>query len=247
VDDNLGARTMHFSGFSQKALTFLKQLKKNNDKVWFDAHKKEFEQHLLQPLQALVSDLGASMLAIDPQLEVRPITNKTISRIYRDARFSKDKSPYKTTLWITFKRPGENWQDGPAYFFEIGIDLYRYGMGFYQASKNTMDKLREVIDTKPKAFQKAIAFYEGQKNFVVEGEQYKRVLDPGKPEALQVWYQRKSLYLVCTRKIDKALFGRKLLNDLKTGYALLAPLYHLFWEIALLAGKKELQRTQYFF
>ncbi len=247
MENRADTKTKHFSGFSEKSSTFLKQLKKNNDKLWFDAHKQEFEQYLLQPLQALVSDLGESMLAIDPLLEVRPATNKTISRIYRDTRFSKDKSPYKTTMWLTFKRPGENWQDGPAYFFEIGVDLYRYGMGFYQASKETMDNFRELIDTKPKEFQKAIAFYARQKDFVVEGEQYKRVLDADKPEALQVWYQRKSLYLVCSRKTDKALFSKKLVNDLKTGYALLAPLYYLFWKAALLTREKETHRKQFFY
>lgn len=247
MENKAGTESKHFTGFSQESLTFLKQLKKNNEKLWFDAHKQEFEQYLLQPLQALASDLGDSMLAIDPLLEVRPATNKTISRIYRDTRFSKDKSPYKTTMWLTFKRPSEDWQDGPAYFFEIGIDAYRYGMGFYQASKETMDNFREIIDTKPKEFQKTIAFYARQKNFVVAGERYKRVLDANKPEALQTWYQRKSLYLVCSRKIDKTLFGKKLVVDLKTGYALLAALYYLFWKAALLTREKEMQRRQLFF
>ncbi len=238
---------MRFAGFSQKALTFLKQLKKNNNKLWFDAHKPEFERQVLQPLQALISDLGDFMLAIDPLLEVRPAMNKTISRIYRDTRFSKEKTPYKTTMWITFKRPGENWQNGPAYFFEIAPDGYRFGMGFYRAAKDTMDKFREIIDTKPKEFQKAISFYTRQKDYVVEGEQYKRALAPGKTAAVRLWYQRKSFYLVCNRKIDKTLFSSKLAGDLRKGFTLLAPLYFFSWKVVLMTRKNELHRSRRFF
>ncbi len=58
--------------------------------------------------------------------KVSPQINRTISRIYRDTRFSKDKSPYKTTMWVTFKRPVKEWQNAPAYFFEITLESYRY-------------------------------------------------------------------------------------------------------------------------
>mgnify|MGYP001567660317 CR=1 FL=1 len=59
----------------------------------------------------------------------------------KDTRFSKDKSPFKCTMWITFKRPNKEWKGAPAYFFEIPTESYRYGMGFYSAGKETMDKL----------------------------------------------------------------------------------------------------------
>jgi hypothetical protein len=54
------------------------------------------------------------MLSIDPYFDVHPAINRTISKIYRDTRFSNDKSPFKTTMWITFKRPEKNWKDAPA-------------------------------------------------------------------------------------------------------------------------------------
>jgi uncharacterized protein (TIGR02453 family) len=217
-----------FSGFSVKSLAFLKALKKNNDKLWFEAHKHEYEQHILQPMQQLVADLGEFMLTIDPQIEVRPAVNKTISRIYRDTRFSRDKSPYKTAMWITFKRPGEGWQERPAYFFELAPDSYRYGMGFYAASKDTMDALREFIDAKPKEFQKAVSFLSKQKDFTIEGELYKRPLRKDASKEILGWYQRKNVYLVCNRKIDKRLFSKQLEDDLRTGFILLAPLYRFF-------------------
>ncbi|MDA8210412.1 MAG: DUF2461 domain-containing protein [Clostridia bacterium] len=89
-----------FKGFSKSTLDFLKNLKANNNKVWFETHKQDYQEYLLKPLKDLVMDLSSFMLSIDPYLETKPAVNKTISRIYRDTRFSKDKSPYKSTMWI---------------------------------------------------------------------------------------------------------------------------------------------------
>ncbi|MBN1220352.1 MAG: DUF2461 domain-containing protein, partial [Anaerolineae bacterium] len=110
-----------FEGFAPETLEFLRNLKANNNKTWFEAHKQEYQEYLLQPLQALVADMGNFMLSIDPYFEVTPAVNKTISRIHRDTRFSRDKSSYKSTMWITFKRPRKDWQDAPAYFFELSV------------------------------------------------------------------------------------------------------------------------------
>jgi hypothetical protein len=66
---------------------------------------KDFTWLLVVMLVILVGALGEFMLSIDPWFEVTPAVDRTISRIYCDTRFAKDKSPYKTTMWITFKRP----------------------------------------------------------------------------------------------------------------------------------------------
>jgi len=222
-----------FRGFSPETINFLRDLKKNNNKAWFEAHKHDYRLLLLEPLQSLVTDLGSFMLTIDPYFEVTPAINKTISRIYRDTRFSRDKTPFRSTMWITFKRPREDWKDAPAYFFEISSDGYRYGMGFYSASKDTMDRFREMIDEKPEVFQKAISFYSQKQPFVVEGERYKRTLDKTKPEEIQIWYQRRNLYLVCNRKVDDRLFSKELIDDLIYGFELIAPFYHFLWNLKI--------------
>ncbi len=215
-----------FRGFSPQTFKFFRQLKAHNNKVWFEAHRADYETYALQPLRDLVVDLCDFMLTIDPDFEISPAVNKTISRIYRDTRFSKDKSLFKTAMWIAFHRPGENWMDEPGYFFEISTNFYRYGMGFYSASAQTMAKFRELIDENPREASKLISFYSRQQVFEVEGEKYKRILDKTKPEKIQSWYQWKNLYLMCTRKIGKRLFSSKLVDDLKADFKLAAPLYH---------------------
>ena len=141
-----------FNGFSKNTLDFLNNVCKKNSKYWFEANKCNYQKYLLEPLQNLVTALGEKMLTIDPYFEIRPLVNKTISRIYRDTRFSKEKSLFKNRMWVTFKRPSKEWKNAPAYFFELSTDSYRYGMGYYSASRNTMDILREAIDENPSVF-----------------------------------------------------------------------------------------------
>lgn len=229
---NTGAEI--FNGFSPHSLQFLCDLKANNSKAWFEAHRSDYEEYLLSPLRALTAGLTPLMLSIDQDLVTSHA--RVISRIHRDTRFSRNKSPYKTTLWLTFKRPLSEWQDAPAFFFELDADSWRYGMGFYSASKVTMDRLRQLIERKPAEFERMISFLAGQNRFVVEGEQYKRLINPAVPEHLRSWHQRKSVYLVCNQQSDRQLFSRELMSELITGFSLLEPLYHSFGKLRI-AGK----------
>ena len=215
-----------FNGFSRKTLKFLRGLKANNNKPWFEAHRTDYNEFVLQPLRDLVTDLGDYMLDIDPRFEITPAVNKTISRIYRDTRFSKDKSPFRSTVWFTFKNRSKDWMTRVCgYFFELSVDSYRYGMGFYDAAPAIMSKFREQIDENPNEFLKAISFFAKQRTFVLEGEKYKRIIDKSKPEKIQHWYQRKNMYLACNRKIDITLFSRKLAEDLIADFNMISPLY----------------------
>jgi uncharacterized protein (TIGR02453 family) len=225
-----------FRGFSERTIQFLRDVREHNAKEWFERNRPVYERELLEPMRDLVADLSGTMLSIDPELETRPAVGKTISRIHRDTRFSRDKSLYRDAMWITFKRRSENWTDGPAFFFELRTDGYRYGMGFYAASKATMDKLREWIDEEPDDFRRTTAFYGRQKTFVLEGELYKRVLDPDKPESVLEWYQRKNIYLACNRAIDGLLFSPKLVDEIAAGFGMLGGLYHTFRKLRMRAA-----------
>jgi uncharacterized protein (TIGR02453 family) len=230
-----------FKGFSPKTLKFLKDLKNNNNKTWFKAHKVDYENHVLQPMRDLVSDLGYFMLDIDPYFEITPAVNKTISKIYRDTRFSKDKSPFRSVVWFTFKNQKKDWTTHVCgYFFELSINSYRYGMGFYNAAPVIISKFREMIDENPKEFLKSVSFFYKEKTFVLEGEKYKRIIDKTKPEKIQNWYQRKNMYLVCNRKKDKILFSNKLVDDLVYGFNLIASFYHYLQKVIMAVKEQKM-------
>ncbi len=222
----------HFAGFTPATLAFLRELKANNSKAWFETHKGDYQEHLLPPFAALVEQLAPAMLAIDPAFETRPAVDKTLSRIRRDIRFSRDKSPYRACMWLAFKHPGKGWQERPGFFFELAPDAYRFGMGFYAASKPTMDVLRHTIEDNQDAFARQVDFLDNQTTFAIEGDLYKRVLNPALPENLRAWHNRKNVFLTCNRPSDSRLFDSTLGRDLAAGFTMIAPLYQFLSRLA---------------
>ncbi len=220
----------NFTGFSKETFGFLKELGENNSRKWFDANRRRYEDHVLIPMRALVEELGDFMLTIDPRFEISPAVNKTISRIYRDTRFSKDKSPYRNNMWITFKIRSKNWHDRPGYYFEIFPDWYRYGMGFYCAAPATMAKFREMIDEDPDEFKDAISFMKNGA-FEMKGEDYKKIKGEDIPEEIRDWYRKKSFYLTCEGKKMENLFSGGLVDELIMGFGQSSSLYHYLCKV----------------
>lgn len=221
----------HFNGFSPETFHFLMELEFNNNKPWFEENKQRYLQNVVEPFKLLVKDLSNFMLAIDSGFETRAEIGKTISRIYRDVRFSKDKTPYKNSVWVTFRRVGRDWVFDPCFFFEITPHLYRYGMGFYTTSKETLIRLRELIDDSDPRFLKANEAYRSQNRFVMEGERYKKLYAGQKPDELLEWYQKKNIYFMSTKKPDVHLFDHRLIDEIKDGFNVLVPLYKFLWEV----------------
>ena len=93
---------MSFSGFSKKSLSFLKELRANNSKEWFEAHKHIYEEHILEPNRAFVVEMGEHIQALVPTINAIAKINGSMYRIYRDIRFAKDKTPMKTHTGVIF-------------------------------------------------------------------------------------------------------------------------------------------------
>jgi uncharacterized protein (TIGR02453 family) len=222
-----------FNGFNPETFKFLLELEFNNEKSWFEQNKPDYLKFVVEPFKSLVRDMSSFMLSIDPGFETRAEIGKTISRIYRDVRFSKDKTPYKTSVWFTFRRVGRDWLFDPCFFFEITPHIYRYGMGFYTASKETLSRLRELIDENAPAFQEADRIYRGQNLFEMEGDRYKKLYAGQKTPELLEWYQRRNIYFMCTKKPEERLFSSTLADELKRDFDILVPLYKFLWKIKI--------------
>src|SRR5918995_2505407 len=90
--------------FTAKTLAFLRALKRNNKREWFTPRKAEYEQHVREPMVAVIEQLARDFRRFAPELEASPKTS--IFRIYRDTRFSEDKTPYKTAIAAAFRFRG---------------------------------------------------------------------------------------------------------------------------------------------
>ena len=223
-----------FTGFTPETFQFFKDLKDNNYKEWFDAHKHIYENDIIIPLRSLVGALAPTMHNIDPEFELRP--TKVVSRIYRDVRFSKNKDPYKTCMWISFQVAvsREEWVGQPGYFMEITSDDYTLGMGLYQPKKKVMDNFRDEISYKMEEFEKETQQNILDKGFVIGGNEYKRPLINDLPEYFQPWIQRKGVWTYRKEAIGKDFFSDKLINKLEEDFKSLAWLYHFMKETASL-------------
>ena len=223
---------MLFEGFNPETFVFLRDLDLNNNKEWFESNRDQYESNILIPLRKMVIDLSPLMSDIDPYLELRPVVNKTISRIYRDTRFSKDKRIFRNHIWITFKHPQTDWHNSPSWWFEIMPQGYTYGMGFYQASPDTMQSFRDYLERNLSDFREIISFYPGAPPFQLEGVKYKRTIKNDLPDDIQTWYQRRNMYLICKRPEEKILYSPDLVGLIEHRFLELRPLYDLWMNIS---------------
>ena len=222
-------KTGTFSGFSPETFKFFNDLKEYNYKPWFDEHKPIYEEEVLQPLKALVHVMTPVMYAIDSQINTNP--NKIVSRIYRDIRFSKDKTPYRTSMWISFQRLLTDWENFPGYYLEISENGYQYGMGLYLPKKKEMDAFRSAIEYDPNHFRKITEDLIGKHGFIIGGEEYKRPINNNLPEYFQQWIQRKGVYLYKQFPVGEELFSADFAKFMADEYTLLQPLYDYLVEI----------------
>ena len=216
---------MSFTGFTKTAINFLKDLAANNNKEWFENNRDIYEAHLLNPLKQLSTSLGTVINSIDKEIETAPYINKTISKIYRDVRFSNDKSPFRTDQWLTFRRPNKLWGNVPEFYFYFTPEEYQYGMGYYSASPENMKCLREHINHYPDRFKKILETYENHDCFKLVGENYKKAIPNGLPEEFQPWYQKKNIAVSCIRKIDRGFYSENLGQVLEDACKFNAELY----------------------
>ncbi len=143
-----------FSGFSHEALQFLVDLGLNNERSWFRPRKAEYERLLKRPLEALCTDLDAQFRAHNVPL--RADAKKSPFRIYRDVRFSKDKSPYKTHVAasLPWAGPGEATSpDQPERhgggYFHISPDGSYMGGGMWHPEPARLAAFRRTVDMEP--------------------------------------------------------------------------------------------------
>lgn len=174
--------------------------------------------------------LQDDMRQIDRSFVLEPFVGRTISRLHRDTRFSKDKSLYKDKVWITFKKRFEDNIDYPAYFIEVSPYSYRYGMGFFRASASSMELYREQIEENEKTFLKIINKIESEKRFDIEGEMYKKNRYNGKYPDIAKWYNRKNIYIAYNSIDVKELYDSEFISYVKKDFRVLSELYNFFKE-----------------
>jgi uncharacterized protein (TIGR02453 family) len=141
-----------FSGFPSDALTFLRGLARNNDRDWFQPRKEIFETQVKAPMIELVGAVNAELAKFAPEYITDP--KKAIYRIYRDTRFSADKSPYKTHIGAFLPRRGSEKGSAPGFYFAVSAKEVAIAGGVYEPQPPQLLAVRTWLSENHAAFRK---------------------------------------------------------------------------------------------
>lgn len=158
--------------FSPRALSFLRALKRHNDREWFKARKEQYDELLRAPMLAIIDELARDFRTFAPDVVASP--KVSLYRIYRDTRFSEDKSPLKTHVAAMFPWRGLAKHQGAGMYFHVALDGVWVGGGMYTPDTSQLQAEREYIAANIKRFRA-----------IVESPRFKRVLGKLEGEQLQ--------------------------------------------------------------
>lgn len=197
---------------SKANIEFLKNLKENNNRDWFNDHKSEYllqHQNTIGFADALLAELNNH-----DNIET-PTGKKSLYRIYRDVRFSKDKSPYKTHWAGGFKRATKYLRGG--YYFHIEPDYAFVGGGFWSPNKEDLQRIREDIANDASELRKIITSQDFKNNFgTLEGEQLKTCPKGFDKEHPDVDLLRYKQFVISKKFTNKEMLSKdfvKMVND----------------------------------
>lgn len=137
---------MDFKGFDKKSLMFLESIRQNNNKEWFEAHKKEYEEYILNPSRLFVEEMGEHLMALEPTLNFEPKINKSLFRIYRDTRrMGANKVPLKHRIGFVFWQGGGKRLQSSGFYMHFSPDELFVAVGVRWFEKPMLDAYREYI------------------------------------------------------------------------------------------------------
>jgi len=163
-----------FPGFPPEGLKFLRRLKQNNNRDWFLEHKEIYEQQVKLPMTGLVLALGGELSRFAPELNTDP--KRAIYRIYRDIRFSPDKTPYKTQIAAAFPPRGLSKHAGAGLYFHIAPEEVLIAGGVYMPGPAELRAIRNHIANQYERLRQILNDREFKKLFGgLEGDRLTRV------------------------------------------------------------------------
>jgi uncharacterized protein (TIGR02453 family) len=214
--------TTRFPGLPPAALTFLRSLTRNNRRSWFQPRKEQYESLIKLPMMELVAALNGEFLRFAPQYVTPP--QKATYRIYRDTRFSRDKTPYKTHVAGIFPRETAVKREGAVFYFHFTAkELLVFG-GIYMPEREELLAYRALIRDQHEELEQILRDKSLRRTFgALQGEQLTRmpkgfpVDHPAEGRLRQKqWYLEKSLDL-------RLLTSPRLVRELARHFEIMAP------------------------
>ncbi|MCP4573864.1 MAG: DUF2461 domain-containing protein [bacterium] len=173
--------------FTPALFRYLRDLAAHNDREWFQANKDRYINELRDPCLEFITDFGARLARISPHFRSDPRpSGGSLFRIYRDVRFSHDKSPYKTHAGLHFRHVAGKNAYTPGFYLHLEPGACMVGLGLWHPDNKTLKPIRDLMVADPECWRRAVGSKAFGQRFQVAGESLKRVprgYDPDHPLA----------------------------------------------------------------
>ena len=206
--------------FGPELVQFLKQIKRNNRRPWFLKNRERYEEEVRQPCLRFITDFGFRLKEISPWIvaDAKP-NGGSLMRIYRDIRFSPDKTPYKTWVGMSFPHAGATAEvHGAGYYLHLDVSRSFLAAGAWHPERRSLAKIRDAIAWKPDEWKKA------KRGLSLGGESLTRA-PRGYPEGHPLIEDLKRLDFIASFEFsDAQVRGPRFLADVTAAAKRLAPL-----------------------
>ncbi|MCY4527738.1 MAG: DUF2461 domain-containing protein [Chloroflexi bacterium] len=161
--------------FTPELFQFLLELRTNNNREWFQANKDRYELHVKEPILQFIQDFEPSLHSVSTRFIADARANGgSMFRIYRDVRFSKDKSPYKTQAAVQFRHEAGRSAHAPGFYLHLAPGEVFAGVGIWHPDSASLGKIRESIDANPGKWERAAKDPDFLSDFSIGGSSLKR-------------------------------------------------------------------------
>ena len=157
--------------FTQATFSFLEALSANNERPWFEAHKQEYEDFVRTPALDFIGRMSDEMPAISRHFLAQPKkVGGSLMRVYRDTRFSRDKTPYKTNIGIQFRHELGKDVHAPGYYLHIAPEQCFLAVGLWRPDADALFRIRQAIVQNDEAWLAARDDAGFRNRFTLEGD-----------------------------------------------------------------------------
>ena len=215
---------MQFNGFSKEGIEFLKKLEINNTKVWFENNRTTWEKHILLPNTNFVQEMGETLQILVPTIHFKPKVSGSLFRIYRDVRFSKDKTPMKSKIGLLFWQGQAHRMQSSCFYMHYDKNSYFIASGIRNFKPPLLKTYREYIKHKKHRESLHVILEKlKQKGYSIGEPKYKRVPPEFDKNEEHIYLTKQaSMFAYIEYQIDDAFFNVdivdkifKIYNDMK--------------------------------
>lgn len=164
-----------YTGFDAATLSFLQELAANNDREWFQQNKSRYEEQVLDVALRFIVSMQEPLRSIAPHFVAQATrVGGSLMRVYRDTRFSRNKTPYKTNIGIQFRHERAKDVHSPGYYVHVDPDSVFVGVGMWRPESDALRAIRERIAARPAEWQRVVSDAGFRRRFELGGEKLTR-------------------------------------------------------------------------